>query len=267
MKLDYCYHTHTSRCGHAYGKDEDFVLYAIKLGIKRLGFSDHVILPEGYSQPGIRGDHSLYDDYIQSVKALREKYKDQIDIIIGFEAEYYPQMEDYYRHLLDTDIEYLVLGQHCHLDEDGHSFVWYFDRDNRLERIIKYVDDVITGIKTGLFVYLAHPDLFMRYKDMWTPEIEYQSRRLLKACEQYNFPIEINMTDFRNNVEGNFYKGYPNMNFFKVAKEYKLRYVIGIDAHQPKNFDQEDLDKIEKGFIDKLGIKIEDFVVERRHHD
>mgnify|MGYP004576416305 CR=1 FL=1 len=39
------YHTHTFRCGHAIGNDEEYVLEAIALGLNTLGFSDHVMLP------------------------------------------------------------------------------------------------------------------------------------------------------------------------------------------------------------------------------
>ena len=35
------YHTHTTRCMHATGSDEDYVLSAIKGGYQELGFSDH----------------------------------------------------------------------------------------------------------------------------------------------------------------------------------------------------------------------------------
>ena len=35
------YHTHTTRCHHATGSDEEFVLSAIKGGYQELGFSDH----------------------------------------------------------------------------------------------------------------------------------------------------------------------------------------------------------------------------------
>ena len=77
FKLTFNYHTHTKRCGHAVGEDEEYVLQAIKLGIKKLGFSDHVILPEGFEQPGIRGSSTQLEDYLNSVKYLKEKYKDQ----------------------------------------------------------------------------------------------------------------------------------------------------------------------------------------------
>lgn len=35
------YHTHTARCMHAVGDDEDYVRSAIKGGFQELGFSDH----------------------------------------------------------------------------------------------------------------------------------------------------------------------------------------------------------------------------------
>lgn len=35
------YHTHTTRCFHAIGKDEEYVKAAIQANIKELGFSDH----------------------------------------------------------------------------------------------------------------------------------------------------------------------------------------------------------------------------------
>ena len=89
-KLDFNYHTHTYRCGHAVGEDEQYVINAIKLGIKKLGFSDHVMLPSGFDQPGIRGSFAQLEDYLHSIRALKEKYKDQIEIFVGFEAEYYP---------------------------------------------------------------------------------------------------------------------------------------------------------------------------------
>ena len=75
-ELDYTYHSHTARCGHAYGKDEDYVEAAIKRGLKVLGFSDHVFLP-GLSQYRMRGDYEEMDDYVSSVRSLEKKYKDK----------------------------------------------------------------------------------------------------------------------------------------------------------------------------------------------
>ena len=40
------YHTHTTRCNHAAGTDREYVEYAIRSGIKILGFADHTPLPD-----------------------------------------------------------------------------------------------------------------------------------------------------------------------------------------------------------------------------
>ena len=39
--MKYNYHTHTERCFHAKGSDEEFVLAAIEAGFNEIGFADH----------------------------------------------------------------------------------------------------------------------------------------------------------------------------------------------------------------------------------
>ena len=220
-KLEYCYHCHTYRCGHALGTDEDYVKAAIKAGIKRLGFSDHVMLP-GVIQKTVRGDYSQLDEYISSIKSLKEKYKDLIDIIVGFEAEYLPEFEDYYRNLLETKkVDFLIQGQHFQRI-DG-KFYGFFNPE-------EYVSLVERGIDTGLFSYLAHPDLFIEAFRGWNESLIPYVRRILKKCEETNTPIEINVWGHRN------HRMYPCEEFFKLASEYNVKVVIGVDAHVPDIF-------------------------------
>ena len=82
------YHTHTIRCGHASGEDEEFILAAIALGFTELGFTDHIMLPDR-QQIGIRGDYSLLDDYIDSLNALKEPfhylvYMDKMQMLLQY---------------------------------------------------------------------------------------------------------------------------------------------------------------------------------------
>ena len=72
MLKEYCFHSHTYRCGHAAkNKDiEDYVTEAIQRGFKKYGVSDHVFLP-GVIQEGIRGDYSLLQEYIDELPVLR----------------------------------------------------------------------------------------------------------------------------------------------------------------------------------------------------
>lgn len=82
------YHTHTTRCMHAVGDDEDYVRSAIKGGFQELGFSDHG--PWKYHTDFVSDIRMLPEDlpeYIESIRALKEKYRNQISIKIGLEYE------------------------------------------------------------------------------------------------------------------------------------------------------------------------------------
>ena len=85
------YHTHTVRCRHAYDPEREYIETAIKMGIKKLGFSDHIPCPftDGYVS-GIRMTMEQAPEYVSTIRTLAEEYKDDIKIFVGFEAEYIP---------------------------------------------------------------------------------------------------------------------------------------------------------------------------------
>ncbi len=246
-KLDYCYHSHTSRCGHATGEDEEYVINAIKRGFKRFGISDHIFLP-GISQPRVRGSFECLGEYLDSCKKLKEKYKDQIEIVIGFEAEYLPAYLSYYKELLSSKkIDYLILGQHYH-EIDGKLALFAVE---------EYVEDVIKGVESGLFTYLAHPDLFLLVDSRWNESNILAARRILEACEKYCVPIEINVCGLRS------HRPYPSKDFFELSKEYNVEYVIGVDAHSPDHFSDGYIEQAIE-FANKLGLPIKDLFIESK---
>ncbi len=87
------YHTHTSRCKHAWGEDREYVEKAICNGMKVLGFSDHCpwVYPDDY-ESRTRMNASELDNYFDSLISLRDEYKKDITIYIGFESEYIPEL-------------------------------------------------------------------------------------------------------------------------------------------------------------------------------
>ena len=115
------YHTHTYRCKHAMGNDERIVERAINAGIDILGFSDHnpwPHFPAGYDSH-VRMEPQYLSEYCESVNRLREKYKNQIEIHLGLEAEYFPHhMQELMDLKAEHHIEYLIFGAHYdELDE------------------------------------------------------------------------------------------------------------------------------------------------------
>ena len=106
------FHTHTYLCRHASGEPEEYVKTAIKNGLKVLGFSDHVPYPftNGYHS-GFRMEVSETPLYVNMIAELKNKYKDQIKIYIGYEAEYYPEFFDKMVENI-KGCDYIILGQH-----------------------------------------------------------------------------------------------------------------------------------------------------------
>lgn len=231
------YHTHTSRCGHAIGTDEEYVLEAIASGITELGFSDHIFLKD-HSQIGIRGDYELLDDYITSLQSLKEKYKDRISIRIGFEAEAMPYYFPYYKELLDSGkIEYLILGNHCELDKDN-NLRYYFSSATKASDIVRYTNAIVKGIKTGLFKILAHPEYFMSSYYTWNKTCIKCAKKICQAAKKYDVILEFNFGAVRRGKKliGNEYRfPYPYDKFWEIAKKYKCKVMIGLDAHSPND--------------------------------
>ncbi len=225
--MDYNYHTHTQRCRHATGTEEEYILTAIKNGIKYMGFSEHspFAYPDGY-ESGFRLPVSEMDDYILTVRNLRDKYKDKIEIVIGFEMEYYPL---YFSKMLDIvrgiGAEYLILGQHYNNTDHG-SEGRIAEPSSSEERLKEYVERVVEAIKSGVFSYVAHPDVlnFTGEKSIY----ENEMRKICQASREYNIPLEINFLGIR---EG---RHYPSETFWKLAGKEKSPVTFGFDSHSPE---------------------------------
>lgn len=240
MEVNFNMHTHTYRCKHATGTDEEYVLSAIKGGIKTLGFSDHAFFPNIVHE-GMRGDYSELDGYISSINELKRKYKKEVDIKLGFEIEYQEKFYSFYRFLLkEKGFDFLILGQHLTYDESGKP-VYYFRKCNILEGIINYKNDLIEGMKTGLFLYVCHPDLFMNNVTQITPEIEQVCNEICEASVKFNIPLEINLGGVRQRQNKILFTDqvncYPSDFFWKIASNYHVKCIVGIDAHEPKDLE------------------------------
>ena len=110
------FHTHTARCNHAQGSDREMVLAAMEAGVQVLGFSDHTPYP-GISPAAGRNRMPVSQtaEYFASLTALKEEFAGQIELHIGFEAEYLaPLWKGLLDHLAGFPCDYLILGADAH---------------------------------------------------------------------------------------------------------------------------------------------------------
>lgn len=221
------FHIHTFRCGHASSEpDVAYVEKAIALGANRIVFTDHCPFP-GNQFPW-RMDYEVLPEYISTLKQLRETYKDQIEILIGFEAEYFPSYHWYYKELLESgDLDLLILGQHIYEHEDGS--VGYTDVDKRAE-LKGYTKATIQGIQSGFFKVVAHPDRFMSRVEQWDEEADELSKSIVDAAKENGIILEHNISSMRS---GNLYR--PE--FWKNVPE-DVPVIYGLDAHSTEEMEE-----------------------------
>lgn len=229
------FHTHTARCHHAYGEDEAYVKSAIENHYKVLGFSDHACWNYKSSFiPKIRMTIAEFSDYKQSVLSLKAKYKDKIEIRLGMEAEYFPEyMDSLLDFVIEEEVDYLIFGNHFYRsDEMG----FYYGRVPK-NHIQDYFDDCVNGLKTGMYAYLAHPELILRDVE-WDEEIEEGFRRVCMQAKELDLPLEYNVLGVQDNRRVG-KEMYPNHHFWKLASSIGNKAIIGMDAHKPSDLDDD----------------------------
>ena len=226
------YHTHTWRCLHATGADEEYILAAIKGGFTIIGFSDHGPLPypDGHSSP-IRMDLPQVEDYFDSIAALKAKYRDSITVHIGFEYEYLPQYMDFIQAMRQHPmVDYFILGNHYDRDDRTGT---YFGSASTPAEILRYAKGSIAGMESGLFSYLAHPDLFLMSYPDFDDTARQVSHEICRAAKALALPLEYNLYGLEKIAHGMAGLGYPCRYFWEIAAVEGCSAIIGADAHQP----------------------------------
>lgn len=227
------YHTHTYRCRHAEDgiNDEEIVKDFIKEGFHTIAFTDHCPQKEIIdTRKNMRMDYSEKDEYLASIKYLKEKYKEKIDILTGYEVEYLPGQEINLMELKD-EVDKVVLGQHFIYDENKNLKIFrhaeFTDED-----LITYAEYIKEAIKKGIPDIIAHPDVFMLSRETFGENEAKVTHIICKAAEENNIPLEINLCEPSKYVLGKKkVVKYPCAEFWKIASDYNIKVLYGIDVH------------------------------------
>ena len=242
------YHTHTWRCNHATGTEEQYVQSAIERGLSVLGFSDHspYLFPGSYYSR-FRMKMEQLDDYIRTITELREKYRNQIRIPLGLETEYYPKLfPDLAAVLRDKPIDYLILGQHFTNNEiDG---VYCANATTDPGDLKAYCTQVLDAMQTGLFTYVAHPDI-IHFQGSQTLYRDWM-RRICQESKSTGIPLELNFLGLHTG------RNYPNRAFLELVAEENCSMILGCDAHSPEELRNTDVEKRAKALLAEYGIPI-----------
>lgn len=231
------FHTHTFRCKHARGETTDYCQHAVDLGMETIGFSDHTALPDN-RWISARMDYSELEGYVSAVNRAKLEYP-SLRILLGMECEYIPKFHAFYEDELfgQHEFEYLVGGPHFFTDDYGNWHGAYSGAvdSKALGHYGKYVQEMIAS---GLFAFIAHPDLFGVCYRKWDADTVSCSRDILAAAEEHDVGLEINalgLAKIARKKPNNPYPLYPWLPFWELATEYKVKTIVNADAHRPED--------------------------------
>ncbi len=122
----YNYHTHTCLCDGE-NTAEEMVQKAIELGLSELGFSGHSYT--AFDKEACMSRENT-ERYKREITALKEKYRDKINILLGIEYDY---LSDESRDGYDY-----VIGSVHYLLKDGEYVFADYSRERQMDSVNRY---------------------------------------------------------------------------------------------------------------------------------
>jgi histidinol-phosphatase (PHP family) len=230
------YHTHHGRCGHAVGSIEDYIIRGMEIGVHQLGVSDH--MPLFHIKPlthcsGLAMGREELPGYVEEVLRLKEKYRGDIDIRLGIEADYVEGYEDVISRILrDYPWDYIIGSVHYlgswDLYDSREQHRW---KERPSEDIYRdYYRAVALAAHSGLFDIIGHLDGINRYGSAAFGGEWMLQQQALDAVAEAGIAIELNTSGLRHPCR----TVYPAYSLVEACKKRGIPMTIGSDAHHPR---------------------------------
>ena len=220
-------HNHTPLCNHAEGEIFEYVEKAIKSNTKYFGFSDHA--PMDFD-PKYRMNFTQMQEYEKAVLDAKEKYKEQIEILLAYEVDYLPGHMD--ERVLNADVDYLIGSVHF-IDKwgfDNPEFIGHYEHEDIDVIWQKYFNAIEEMVNSGHFDIVGHLDLIKVFKFMPKKNINEIAKNALLAIKKADMVLELNVAGYRKPVA----ESYPSASLLKQAYELDIPITFSSDAHTPE---------------------------------
>lgn len=182
---------------------------------------------------------SEFPVYIEEVLRLKNQYKNQIEVLLGVESDFFPaQLDSYQRIYQKYPFDYIIGS--VHFSGKGELF----QPDNKLfnkERWIgvseqemlqekeRYYDLIQQSARSGIFDVLGHIDAIKGFNtaisDIYTSKVE----EAIKVIAENGVAIEVNTSAKLKDPDG----WYPSDEILEMAYHYGVFITFGSDAHTP----------------------------------
>ena len=242
---DFSFHNHTWRCRHAQEDltEERVVREYAERGYTHVAVTDHCpwktfCLDERYRafMP-----YEQKQAYLDGIRQAKERYRGVIAVYSGVEAEHLPFLLDEIEEMR-SEVDLMVLGQHYVVDSASGAVIHMYhptqsfgDREPGL-----YADSIEAALRHGWPDILAHPDLIMLRRSVFGDREEEAAHRIFSAAAETETPVEINLAGVYRMITGGKEPPYPCREFWRVAAQYPVKVLYGIDCHWVRQLDMVD---------------------------
>ena len=221
------YHLHTPLCHHATGWPLEYAARAVELGLGEIGFADHNPMPEPFDDWRM----SLADlpRYLDAVEQARAAFP-QLTIRLGLECDFIAGREAWIEELAGmADWDFLIGSVH-YLPEG-----WEVDHPKYIGRHAGHAEEIWASywrayeqcIRSGLFDFVAHPDLPKKFGHRPAGDLRRFYEPSVRALAECGVAFEINTAGLRKDCR----ELYPAPGFVALACEAKVPLLINSDAH------------------------------------
>ncbi len=217
-------HNHTIRCNHAEGTVDEYIQRAIALGIDIYGFSEHAPMDfdEKYRLP-----FCDMEAYAKDILDAKERYKNKIEILFGYEVDYLPGHMD--ERVLNADVDYLIGSVHF-IDKwsfDNPEFIGGW-KNKDIDEIWKaYFEATEAMVKMGKFDIVGHLDLIKVFKYLPKTDVRILAKDVLKAIKTSGMVLELNAAGLRKPIG----EIYPSPQLLEEAYALGIPITFSSDAH------------------------------------
>jgi len=239
-------HMHTHYCD---GGEEPlkYVKEAIAKGLISIGFSAHAPAPFecNWAVP-----QNKLGKYIEEIKNLKNEYKTHLQIYLGLEVDYFPDIVPYTLNLLKSEpfdyfigsvhfIDFYLDGKRWTIDGPNEEFrkgfndIFNNDAIEVTRKFFEYNRKMIMDLKPPVIGHIDklkmqyRPDCFISEDH---PVFKEELLKTLEIAQKAGSIVEINTRGFYKKRDNGF---YPGEAVFKDMHDMGVKVMVNSDAHLP----------------------------------
>jgi len=201
---------------------ESYILKGIKDGVDVICFTDHIEFNDNFDTYST----FPFEQRIKEFKHLKEKYKGQIELYLGYEVGEPHLHKDVVKHLREMGCDMIIGSIHYPMD---HEYLHHQYCEQEYDK--QYADMVIEMVSEGNFEVCGHLDYMKKYRKEKYQEDTVKVKQALKIAAEKGIPVELNTSSLRVGLD----ESMVSVEMVKYYQQCGGKYVtINSDSHEIK---------------------------------